>query len=1426
MQTFLTQKLAANLSQKLQTEIEVGRVNFTFFDKLVLKDIVIYDQKFDTLFFTHSVSAKIDSIRFKKKKIAINLFEFSDTKIKVRKDSANQFNFSYLAAAFQNEKDSTQSWSFTCSKFLLNQSEIKYNDAYQNKISDLFIKNIYFDISELKVLNDSVKFTINELKLDDGKQLKLNHLSSEFTFANNTLSLFQFNLNTQRSKIIDTQIEIKNLISDSSSAKPEIDLRISDTEISFFEIAQLVPALKGMNQLVKLSGRIYGDINDLKGKNIVFKTGRRTAATFDFYLNDLTNVNKMYLFLDLKQSRTNFSDLSAIKLPNTSPLSNLRFPESFYSAGQITYKGNFSGFLSDFVAFGSFTSEMGNLTTDVSVVPEKGGKIKYQGKVATSNFQLGQLLQNNNLGVLSFDGIVDGKYNKEKKSILGSFLGKVSEFEWYKYVYKNIVFDGILDNKMFDGLLSVDDPNLKLSFSGSMNLNPEIPVFNFNMNLEKALPGNLNLSKNFPLSEMAFTMIANFTGNKLDNLSGKIELTNGVYKNRYGEFDLKGMQLISEPGDSYDILRFNSDYFDFAINGKYHFQSLADAFKKIADSYLPAFNFDNNEKLRPNNFDFQLDVKTLDDLCNVFIPPYNIETPFLIYGEINSDSNLVRLNGSIPGFSNDKMWVKNIFIGNQPQSNVFASKIRFGEILLKNSLAIYNLNLDTKIDNNNIINKITWTNFHDLTYSGNIETHSTLILDTLNNFPKINIEGLPANIYIADSLWQMTGFKAFIDSSSIKINDFNFFKNNEEISIEGEISENTMKPLSVSFLNIDLAQFEKYLQKNLPVSGIINGSAGVMDFYDQRIISSDLTISNFSFEDKLIGDVFMKSFWDKQKSQVNSELTIEKNERKSLFAKGFVNPLENKIDFDIDLDNLSLVILETVLKDNFSNIHGDGSGHIKVHGTPDKILMDGAVKGINAGLTIDYTQVSYNFSDTVYFKGDTIDFDNIRISDTRNNSGIFDGTLVHDNFKNMQYDLNARSSKIMAVNTSIKNNEQFFGQVVASGDIDITGKGLQIKLSGRGTNLPGTNVNISLEYENEIEQYDFIQFVTTKETEKNKFLFENKKTSDFSLDITVQATSDARAQLIYNSQIGDVIKAQGEGILKFGMDKEGNITLAGNYTIDKGDYLFTLQNVINKRFEIEQGGSLVWSGDPYTALIDINAVYKLKASLYDLLVNTYENIYQNQRIPVECKILLTENLSNPEIDFEIDFPTVESRIIDELQQYFSTKEEMNKQILSLLVLGKFYTPEYIRGTYEAQNPNVLGTTASELFSNQLSNWLSQINNNVDIGLNYRPGNQITNDEIELALSTQMFNDRVTLNGNIGNNVNPNSSNNSQIVGDFEVNVKLIPSGKVQFKAYNRSNNNLIYETAPYTQGIGLSFKEEYNTVQELLKKLNSLFKKD
>ena len=324
------------------------------------------------------------------------------------------------------------------------------------------------------------------------------------------------------------------------------------------------------------------------------------------------------------------------------------------------------------------------------------------------------------------------------------------------------------------------------------------------------------------------------------------------------------------------------------------------------------------------------------------------------------------------------------------------------------------------------------------------------------------------------------------------------------------------------------------------------------------------------------------------------------------------------------------------------------------------------------------------------------------------------------------------------------------------------------------------------------------------------------------MEFDVEMTPEAKVQIIFNSQIGDIIKGEGSGDLQIKVDKNFNIEMYGDYTIDKGDYLFTFQNLINKRFDIERGGNIKWIGDPYNALLDITAIYKVKTSLNDLFAESSFNADLNRRMPVDCIIKLDESLLQPRIKFDIQFPSAEKWITDQVNQLIVTEEDLNKQMISLLLLGRFYTPEIITGSNNSGTAttgrDLVGTTASELFSNQLSNWLSKINDSWDLGVRYRPGNELSTEQLEVALSTQIFNNRVIINGNVANNAERKTNNTSELVHDFDVNIKLTENGKLQFKFYSRANDNLIYDTEPYTQGAGFTYKEEFNTFSELLKR--------
>jgi len=1428
VQTRITQRVAALLSRQLNTEINIGRVDISLLGKLRFEDILIRDQQQDTLIYSHLVTARIDTLRLRKHVIVIDELKFSKNRIKIARDSIRSFNFNFLMENMDNApKDSVSSdWNIRCRAFSFEQMDIAYRDNISEHETNFNIDNFNLNIADFSSKNGNTEFKIKQFSFKEDQFLELDSFTGDFSINDEQIELTNADFESSLSSIENASVKVEfPTIRDSVDIPLTLDIHLGKSHVHFRELSKIIPYLKGMDQVVDLSGQIYGTLDDLKGKDIAIETGQETKAVLDFYINEPDDPENMYLFLDLKELQTSFADLSNIRLPYSSPQPYIEFPEGFTESGLLSFKGNFSGFLTDFVTYGTLHSKMGTLSTDILVVPNKDSSIYYRGNISTTNFDVKTLFKNDLLGELTFSGTVDGNYYEEDNKISGIFKGDIKKIDLNDYTYQDITFDGILMDKMFDGVLAINDSNLQFSFIGQVDFNSEIPDFDFLLDLKKARLGLLNLSDKYPKAELSGIMSANFSGNRLDNMDGRIRIEKGSYKNRNGEMDLAGLLLKTDQKSNAKTLSFTSPYADVEVKGAYHFSSVLNSIEKTFSRFIPSYVVPSLDPGLQNEFEYKLTVKDINSIVAVLAPGIEFETPFLLYGKVDSKEQNFELEGSIPQIRYGSMQARNIFIGNKVVGDHYASKFRFGEFQVNNQIKIYNFKIDSRIANDLVDNTISWSNYDEITNSGEISTRTDFSYVDSTGHTHIEMAGNSSVIYINDTAWYLSPFKAIIDTTSIKIENLEIRNQDQYLLVEGKIQKGQTDALNVNLRNFQLGNLDNYLKQKLEINGVANGTFSFTNLLDNPVILSDLTIDKLTYEDQLMGDVFLSSKWSSDGSVIDSKLNVTRRGKVRLDATGYYEPSTRSLNFDADIDSLSLIVLETFIGGSLTNFQGYGSGKLNIGGTADKILMNGALMGSGAGLTVDVTQVPYIFNDSVYFRNDTILFDHITVYDEQNNTADFNGTIVHDNFSDTRYDLHLSTNKILAMNTTSTDYEEFYGIAMAKGKLDITGRGKNILLNGSVTTLKGTDVNISMEEENEAEQYDFIEFVRNTTEQENTETEKKVESDNIRIVFAIEATPDAKVQLIYNSQIGDIIKAQGEGILVFEMNEEGDISLSGNYHPTKGDYLFTLRNVINKRFSIEQGGSIVWSGDPYNANIDLKAIYKLKASLYDLLFDSVKDINKNQRVQVDCIIHLEDELANPTISFEINIPNIEESLKDEVQQYFSTEDELNKQILSLIVLGKFYTPEYKRGIYEAQNTNMLGTTASELFSNQLSNWLSQINDNWDVGINYRPGNQVTDDEIELALSTQIFNDRVTLNGNIGNNANQYNTNSSQIVGDFDINVKLVPSGKLQFKAYNRSNNNLIYETAPYTQGIGVSVTEEYNTFQDLWRKITNIFRR-
>ncbi|HNR55700.1 MAG TPA: translocation/assembly module TamB domain-containing protein, partial [Flavobacteriales bacterium] len=401
-------------------------------------------------------------------------------------------------------------------------------------------------------------------------------------------------------------------------------------------------------------------------------------------------------------------------------------------------------------------------------------------------------------------------------------------------------------------------------------------------------------------------------------------------------------------------------------------------------------------------------------------------------------------------------------------------------------------------------------------------------------------------------------------------------------------------------------------------------------------------------------------------------------------------------------------------------------------------------------------------------------------------------------------------------------NSLYYGKAFANGDIEVSGSVDQLEITVDASTGPGTDIHFPVGGSTEVSDVGFVRFMSNDSAATE----EEVDLTGIALDLKARVTPDAHFELIFDPTIGDVMAGRGRGDMEMTVSPTGEFRMRGQVEVTEGDYLFTLRNVVNKRFEVVPGGRIVWYGDPLDAQLDIQAQYRVRAPLYDIMFE--KNDAYKKRVPVDVVMQLRENLMNPEIGFEVRMPTVDDDIRTRVNSVLSTEQERNRQVFALIVLNRFIQPQSLAGSGSpSSGGNVVGTTGFELLSNQVSNWLSKLSKSFDLGVNYRPGDNITQDELEVAMSTQLFNERLLLTTNVGVSTGAQTStNNNGLIGDFQLEYLLTPEGRLRAKAFSVSNDRNLNRSdqAPTTQGAGVAYREEFRSWGELWQKLLNNFR--
>ncbi|MCT4613462.1 MAG: translocation/assembly module TamB [Marinifilaceae bacterium] len=1442
MQTKLSKSFAKELSKKAGVEISVGGVDIRPFSTLILKDIFVEDYESDTLVHIGKLYAKLSKISFGKKLLDVNELELNKLTLNLYEDKNRILDLEKIISSLvQVESDSIpvdtvqdKSWLYFIKNISISDSKFNYKtiDAVEQDFGmnydDIKVENLNIRAENISQYPDSLVMDIKNLSCDEASGLKLKKLE-----ATTWITSSQWGMSDVRIESEHSSLEAKHLLFNYVSGKSywahftkkmQLDFKVTKSDISLIDIAYFNPLVKGFTAHGNVTGDVYGTVVSLKGKNINVDYGKNTNIKGSFYMNGLPKLSNTYLDAKFSKLETSIADIESVFIPGLES-NYIKLPSNFDKLGMLNYKGGFSGFLTDFIFSGHFDTELGRIATDIILKPnDKEKTLDFSGEISSKDFNIGEMIEFKSVERTGFDIKSTGKVKHGE--ISGVIKGDLNNFILYGYNYKKLALDGEFSSTKFDGSIKLHDPNIDFDFIGKVDFSKDFLTMNFESNLYYAKLQPLKLNPKDKNSLLSFAISADFIANDIDNINGAIQINKIDYMNSKGNFIQDSIYISSFSDDRAKKLNLSSDLLDAYMVGEFELKDVQNSINQIMYSYFPEKEGQKQLKFNTDNqFNFNIKIKNLNDLTKLIFPELSLSRNTIIKGSYIEFNKYFNLNINCPKFKYGSNSLNKTAIDIENKNNELKFICRTDELSIGDFFKVYNISQNIKILPNNIDYELLWSNWGEKTYSGNLIAHANR---NISESLAWNIDIEPGNIITADKEWNFDKANIKLDSSSYEIHDFIIESGEQKISVDGRLSKNLDDKLKIIASNLNIENLNS--DSNSKIKGLINGEIELADISSGSELNSKIVLSDFSVDKYNIGNMEVSSKWNSESKLLNFYAKSENQNKKEIELIGGFNPKTDSIDMMGYINSFRLEVLSPLVEDYCKNIKGNLSGNIHITGTTSDINSKGYIQFNNSSFYVIPTNTEYFCNDKIDIESQEVLFDNFCIYDKYNNKACLYGAINNINNENLNLDLALNMNDFMVLDTENKPDSDFFGNLFLSGITKIYGGPSNLDIDLSIETSKNSSINIPLNNASDVSQTNFISFINNYDLSNREEIRQEseEEQSNLKLKGEFKLNPQTKIQVIFDPTVGDIIQMNGIGQISFAFDENNEIRLDGDYIIKEGKYFFSLQNVINKRFELEEGGAIRWKNSlAYEAELDINAIYRVKTTLYDLLLNT-PHIDNTRKVNVECKMLLSNQISNPNINFDINFPSLDRQTQSIVSGLFSNEEEINRQILSLLVLNRFYTPEYLRATdanfVNKNSSYAVGVTTSELLSNQLSNWLSQISSDFDIGVSYRPGDDLTKDEIELALSTQIFNDKVSINGNLGTDNNKTTSND--FVGDVDVNVKIDKKGKLQLRAFTRSNDhNMIYEEQRNKQGVGISYKENFNTVKELFRRYLNHFRR-
>jgi hypothetical protein len=1413
VQTFVAKKITDSLKESKDVDISIGRVGLTYSGKLNLDEVVVLDHHLDTLIYSKNIktsATSLSSIYNNNPTLgnttAQELYFYMKVYEGEERDNLNIF----LNKLKSQKQQEPTAFLMEIDRLEVINGKFSYINYNLNYPEVVIINDLNIHAADFLLEDSDVSVNIRKLSGYERRGIDVEHLSTRFTYTSEEMSLQDLQIETPGSSIdSDIRFDITDGFAGFIDRVP-VQAEFRPSTISTNDLIVFYDRF-GPDQKINFSTNLQGILNDFQLSNLRMNGLDRTRLEGDLQIRNSLSAaeNEFSLEGRLSNLSTNYYDLINL-LPG---LLKEQLPVQLQRFGNVQMEGDIYVSENILRTNSKLFSQLGTADVNLRMSGLSENVVtSYNGRLKVRNFSVGKLLDVKDLGATSFDVNIDGR-GFTTETLNSQIGGSISKLEYKGYAYNNLKIRGTLRAPLFNGNFISLDPNLQMEFNGLADFSESFNVYDFEASVAHANLAAMNLVERDSISVFQGDIIMNMQGTNLNNFEGAIYLLNTSYRNENDIYKFRDLDITSAfDGEVRTIEIHSPDVINGKVEGVFDITEVPALVENSIGSLYA--NYRPNKITTNQYLTFDFDI--YNKIVEVFYPEITLAPNTFIRGSVESDESEFRL------------------AFRSPQINAFNNLFEQVNIQVDNSNPLFNTFIEIDSVATNIYN-IKDFNLINVTLNDTLFIRSEFRggpksddIFNLNMYHTINennnsVVGMQrSDIKFKESTWYLNeeGNRSnrviFSENfSNVRVDSLVLSHEEEEIRLAGQLRDSTYKDFQMEFNNVDLYKITPEID-SLAMGGIVNGTLNLLQQDGAYYPNTSLTVNDLTINDQMLGNLNLDVMGNRDLSFYNINTTLRNSGLESLSAIGEIQvdgdvPV---IDLEVLLRNFNMAAFSPLGQDVISNIRGNVSGEADVTGDYRNPEIDGKLLLNQAGLKIPYLNVDLSFEENsvVNLTQQQFNFDNINITDTKyKTTGVLDGTISHQNFRNWILGLNVSTDRLLVLDTEYDDEALYYGTAFIGGGASIYGPTSELVIDVNAITRRGTVFKIPIRESESIGDNSFIHFLSPEEKAARlageEIEFQEVKGLELNFDLDV--TNDALVELDID---GSILRGRGAGTLLIEINTLGKFNMWGDFIANTGEYVFNY-GALQKRFEVRRGGSINWNGNPAQANLNISAVYEAQANPAIIL----DNPGISRRIPVDVVINLEGGLLQPDISFDLEYPNVASVVRSELEYKIATTTNTEIQAFSLITLNQFYTENVLTGSPGSLWAGNLFESASGFFNNLLSDESGTF----QVGLNYEQGlrtpEQSMADRFGVTLSTQIS-ERVLINGQVG--VPVGGVTETVIVGNLEIEFLLNEEGNLRAKIFNRENDiQYLGEELGFTQGVGLSYQVDFDTFKELLRKI-------